>query len=139
MGQDMDNYPVVAMILRDLLHPEEVKLRPDPNSNKPPKPDNWSEAQGGIYYGEFQGGNKMMQGQFYALSRVVLECVFREFGQEVYRRPKFGHTCAGKTGEDSVTGCMIDQASMSSRGTPHNVHGGKCGDPWYVDVKLAQT
>lgn len=128
---DLDNFPVLDVILDHIAHPGQLPSLPPPG---------WSEGNGGIYYGQgsradanFVGSNR--QGQLYVLSRGLLECVYHTLwtpAEHTTNKAKDFHSghmpCFGKTGEDGMMGCGVETAIK--------VKGGSCPNPWYVSVDL---
>jgi len=128
---DMDNFPYVAEILgdlEDLPHsPAGIKSKDImPTSNPTP----WVEGHG-VYYGKYQSGY-FMQGQFYILSRPVLECIFKHTDVKA---------CKGKPGEDAMVGCLVTNTYNVSRSLQAGIpwsRSGPCPEPWRLAVDWDQ-
>jgi len=128
---DMDNFPYVAEILEDL---EDVLHSPAGDRSKgimpTSNPEPWEETHG-IYYGKYQSGY-FMQGQFYIISRPVVDCIFRRTDVQA---------CKGKPGEDAMMGCLVTNTYNVSRSMQAGIpwaRSGPCPEPWRLNVDSGQ-
>lgn len=115
--QDLDTYPHVAPILRDISDPTKSQWA-SPHT----KPSHWSEKQNGMYYGASCGGmTGFKQGALFALSKSFLTCMFEN--------PKLKtewDVMLGVPGGDALVQQWIKLAMKSKTKT------GTCADPWWV-------
>eukprot|EP00929_Paragymnodinium_shiwhaense_P060355 TRINITY_DN30153_c0_g1_i2.p1 TRINITY_DN30153_c0_g1~~TRINITY_DN30153_c0_g1_i2.p1 ORF type:complete len:468 (-),score=115.31 TRINITY_DN30153_c0_g1_i2:54-1457(-) len=114
--QDLDTYPRVDLILKDLEHPDDF-MRKDVRLQKP---KGWSERHGGIYYGAVcgGGGRGMVQGAFIGLSRSLLECMYSGFLQW-----NMNAGLGGAGGDMTLYTNVMDSFDPTK---------GKCPEPWWV-------
>lgn len=133
---DLDNYPAVDLILRDISDPEGMKL----GFSKGVPPPRWNPTRP-IFYGALMGGSpedivqrargSFMQGQFYAISRSLLACIMERLpsAPEDYlypHRKKSPPLCSYEGEGDMAFGCIVRYFTVDKGG---------CSTPWWINVR----
>mmetsp|Transcript_102005 Transcript_102005/g.304337 ORF Transcript_102005/g.304337 Transcript_102005/m.304337 type:complete len:454 (-) Transcript_102005:40-1401(-) len=137
---DLDDYPQVDLILRDIEDPQGMRIGA---SNGVP-PEGWlKDPTRPIYYGALMGGQpkkivqttrgSFIQGQFYAISRSLMACVMDHLphAPSEYVHPIKGNppSCSYELEGDQVWGCLVRL---------HTVDHKHCPTPWWISVRFAK-
>jgi hypothetical protein len=122
---DIDSFPLVSIALNELGNPTGEARR---QIEAKEVLSNWSEQNGGIYYGLLSGNRSkreesFQQGQFYVLSASLADCILD--WSDHY--PASFHTCkthpaSGKIGEDQMIGCMVSASGSLVDAQPRKLH-----------------
>lgn len=136
---DLDNYPQVDLILKDISDPEGMKL----GASKGKPPTNWSaDKTRPIYYGALMGGDpavivqtmpgSFIQGQFYAITRSLMVCVMGQLkftpADYVFPRGPQQPPCIYEPEGDMVWGCLVRKWTIERRTN-------LCSVPWWISVR----
>lgn len=98
---DIDAHPKLNLVLSALGHPQYTAMQ---QIEAREVYADWSDRNGGLYYGMTMNGRRgFQQGQLYALSRSLVECIVRTW--VVHKQ------CRGSAGEDSTVGCLVHESS----------------------------
>mmetsp|Transcript_5990 Transcript_5990/g.11995 ORF Transcript_5990/g.11995 Transcript_5990/m.11995 type:complete len:458 (-) Transcript_5990:55-1428(-) len=134
---DLDNYPQVDLILKDLADPQGMRL----GASRGVPPAGWrTDPPGPVFYGALMGGDPaqtvqrggtgFMQGQFYAVSRSTLQCItglLRPVPAEFAFPRKPIPPCVFQPEGDMVFGCLVKLYTNN----------GSCTVPWWISVREA--
>jgi hypothetical protein len=120
---DIDSLPLINVALEHIMHVGTDAATQQQIADNEVHTD-WSEQNGGIYYGKTMGGHRwMQQGQFYILSAPLTRCVMDWASAQ--ERAGCNIPCNIHGIEDGYMGCLINTATASNP---------DCSPPIFIDM-----